>query len=152
MSKESTNLNIRSSLRWTNRRIVNTESPRRWRQEKDVSVRTIRLKRKSCIHTHKPLNAQNQYNLHKAVYVLTSRLKRKIRTAYAKQYTYTKDAYIAQSRTHTYAKYVQPTKNRLHYAKLYLYVRKSRTTYARPHTLRKSRTNTYAKDTHRFII
>ena len=96
---------------------------------------------------HKPLNAQNFYNLQKAVYVRTIRLTRKIRTTYAKPYTYAKSYYIAQSRTHTYAimynlrkaaciaqsrtrtyeKAVQPTQSCIHFTKRYKYVRKIRT-------------------------
>ena len=57
-SNESTNLKHRSSLRRTNWRIQKTESPRRQKNREAVSVRTIRLRHKSRILTHKPLKTQ----------------------------------------------------------------------------------------------
>ena len=76
---------------------------------------------------HKPLNAQNLYNVHKSVYVCKSRLYcakfytyvHKSRATYEKSltlckavhvlkqklYNLRKDAYIAQSHTNTYKKY-----------------------------------------------
>ena len=60
-SAASTNLKISSSVRRTNLWILKTESPRHWSNRETVSVRTSRLKRKICICTHKPLNAQQTY-------------------------------------------------------------------------------------------
>ena len=105
---------------------------------KDVSIRTSRLKRKSSIRMHKPLNAQNLYNLQKAVYVRTIRLTRKIRAIYKNPHAYAQAAYIAQSCTQTYAKSIQPMQSRLNCAKSYKYVRKSRKPYAKPHTFCKA--------------
>ena len=57
---ESTNLE-HSALRPTNRQILKTESPRRLRNWEFISVCTSHSKRKNCIHTQNPLNAQKLY-------------------------------------------------------------------------------------------